>query len=966
MSQYLLSFARENIDNKPDAYLALLWCIYKVNGSKGRYSDHIKSHLTASSEHLLTTDYQKLARRIKTILDAKPELDWVAPSGLTPLASLQVKNFRGFGDLGHDDKGTLLRFSKSKNIFYAPNGGGKSSLCEALEYGTTGHIKKADRRKTKMRAYIARGTAKATVILAGASKASVVKSISWSSCFIDRNRLQEFSLLGSKDTGSAEGDVLATLFGLEEFQEVISRFVRPESFNLNTYLQPDNTVAMTALTQRRGALIEKRRALFEAIHTLNDRVCQALGLAYEHHHVVKAKFARLETLRELKVKAAERLKNSESPIQFSLKQLARTASVSTRLLERKVKIESALHRNASALNYRAVFEAIQAIENADAGDTCPACATPLHSVTENPFEKARRELQALKDLTRLQEADRQNQDRIVQLANRISAAVQGVDSNARQGVPCTLSLEELRAATAAFQNSTARADAALLVLESFHQLMEGSDDKLGRYISACERKFIEVSRVDAVVAKLDAEVKAIKLTEEFLRVLFDEKRVAQRDLAPTGSQMADIARQRAELVVGDADNARFNSFIQALQVEYGNLHHDLISYKMSLERARLSGIEAKAAEYYKAINNHDDEHERIDALCFEKASESYRIKISNSDGTSIDAFSVLSEGHLRVLGLSLLLAVAEKNKFPMIVFDDVVNAIDSDHRSNIIDLIFSDPYLRRTQMVVTTHDRLFWERFCIVAERHRQADQHSSSVMSYTNRGIVLIDHAGGFQEKVHRALAVFDIRQALVYCRIWFESMVLEYCVESGLSVTARFGKSQLKQNMYLQLSLEETFRLVEQRISYDLTHFSLIKSDLVNWRGQNQEHHAFDEGSLNFVHSKTSKEIVKIYDALRLLQCQLFPDAKKASGEKLLIELNQRIEHGARKIAALGSAPTEVQQQHARLLQKLKDLAAEVTQELLYIEQCIVANQPQDAALDAANVEFEVPTAAGQGGLE
>lgn len=143
MSQYLLSFARENLDNKPDAYLALLWCIYKFNGSSGRYSDHIKSHLSAASEYLLSTDYQKLARRIKTVLDAKPELGWVSPSGLTQLASLQVKNFRGFGDLGQDDKGTFLRFSKSKNIFYAPNGGGKSSLCEALEYGTTGHIKEA-------------------------------------------------------------------------------------------------------------------------------------------------------------------------------------------------------------------------------------------------------------------------------------------------------------------------------------------------------------------------------------------------------------------------------------------------------------------------------------------------------------------------------------------------------------------------------------------------------------------------------------------------------------------------------------------------------------------------------------------------------------------------------------------------------------------------------------------------------
>lgn len=961
MSQYLLSFARENLNDKPDAYLALLWCIYQVNGSKGRYSEHIKTHLNAASERLLSTDYQRLARRIKTVLDAKPELDWVAPSGLTPLASLQAKNFRGFGDLGGDDKGTLLRFSKSKNIFYAPNGGGKTSLCEALEYGTTGHIKEAERRKTKIREYIRRGSAKESLTLRGANKAKVVQSITWSSCFVDRNRLQEFSLLGSKDTGSAESDVLATLFGLEELQEVISRFVRPESFNLTSYLRSDNAVAMATLVQRRDVLIEKRRALFEAINDLNSRVCQMLGLASGHHHAVKARFVRLEVLRELKVKAAERLKNLESPVPFTLRRLARVASISTRLLERKAKIESALLKDASALNYRAVFEAIQAIERdgTEGVDACPACTTPLRSVTENPFEKARRELQALNNLTKLQAANRQNQGRVIQLANRITAGVLGVDSNTRQGVPCMVSLEGLRAATTAFQNAITRTDAAVLVLEAFNELMVGNDEQLRRYVSACDRKLAEVSRADVAVAELDSEVNAIKLTEESLRVLFDEKKAAQRELEPTGAQMADLACQRAELATSNADNVHFNSFIHALQVEYGNLYHDLISYKLSLEKARLSGIESKAAEYYKAINNHDDEHERIDALCFEKISDRYRIKISNSDGTSIDAFSVLSEGHLRALGLSLLLAVAEKNKFPLIVFDDVVNAIDSDHRSNIIDLIFSDPYLCRTQMIVTTHNRLFWERFCIIAERHRLADQHTSNVMSYTNKGIVLVDHPGGFQEKVYRALAVFDIRQALVYCRIWFESMVVEYCVESGLSVTAKFGKAQLKQNMYLQLSLEETFRLVEQRLSYDLTHFSLIKSDLVNWRGQNQEHHAFEEGSLNFVHSKTSREVIKIYDALRLLQCQLFPHAKKASGEKLLIDINQRIERGNRKIAGLGGAPTEVQQQHARLLQELKDLAAEATQELLYIEQCIATNQPEDSALNAANVE---PAIAGQ----
>lgn len=860
------------------------------------------------------------------------------------MASLQVKNFRGFGELGPDDKGTLLRFSKIKNIFYAPNGGGKSSLCEALEYGTTGHIKEADRRKTKIRQYIARGAGKANLVLVGTDQVAVTRSLTWSSCFIDRNRLQEFSLLGSKDTGSAESDVIATLFGLEEFQEVISRFVKPESFSLKAFLRPDSAEAMTALEKERAGLIGQRRNHASRVNALNAQVCEDLGLQAGQQYGVRARFARLEKLVELKIRKAERLKLAEPPTVFSMKQLSRAAKVAHRLILRKSRIESALLRDATALNYRAVFEAIQTIEHMVAGDICPACSTPLHSVAENPFDKARRELQSMRALEQLQTAERHNQERIAQLAIGIAAKFAGVEINTRQGVPCALSLGELQSAIATFQGSADRTEAAMQVLHSFCLLLANDRQGLEVYTSACERKHHEVAQADAMVARLEDQVLALKRAEGTLRGLFNDKKTVQQALTQTSKKMADLIRQRVELMGHEADNVLFNSFIQELQLEYGNLYRDLINYKLALERARIAGIEAKAAEYYKAINNHDDDHERIDSLIFDKTSESYRIKISNADGTSLDAFSVLSEGHLRALGLSLLLAMAEKNKFPLIVFDDVVNAIDSDHRSNIIDLFFSDPYLRRTQMVVTTHDRLFWERFCIIAERHPQSDQHASCVLSHTNKGIILVDHAGGFQEKVYRAMAVYDIRQALIYCRIWFESMVLEYCLDNGLSVTARFEKSQMKKNMYLQVSLEKTFSLVEPQIAYDLTHFSLIKSDLVNWSGQNQEHHAFDEGSLNFVHSKTSKEVVKIYDAIRLLQCQLFPETKKISCLNLLTDLNQRIEKGIRKIEGLERAPVEVQQHHTRLLAELQKRAGEIAQELAYIERCLAAKAEQD----------------------
>lgn len=939
MSQHLLSFAKENLADRSDAYLALLWCMYKTYPAKGRYSDHIKAHLTVAADHLLGMDYQRAAARFKKILDAKPELAWVAPSGLSPLAHLQVKNFRGFGEFGTEDSGTVLRFSKVKNIFYAPNGGGKSSLCEALEYATTGHIKEADRRKTKIKQYVGRGSAKVSLSLVGTDKQLVKRSLTWSSCFIDRNRLQEFSLLGSKDTGSAESDVVATLFGLEEFQQVITRFVKPESFNLKSHHRPSSADALSALDVQRASLRDQRKIHSSNIVALNKEVCGYLGLPVGQEDAVRTKYVRLAKLAEMKIRKAERLLLAKPPLVIAMKRFQRAAGIARRLLMRKANIEAALLQNVAGFNYRAIFEAVHALEHADASNACPACSTPLDKVVENPFEKARRVLQTLGELDQLQLVQRQIEARITKMAVGTVTSFAGLVSNMHVGVPCTPAMNDFQAIIDDFYTATDRAAISTQILHRLLQLHSEDFAELEDYMRICETICQEVAQAGVKGALLEQQASALQATAESLKVLFGDKKTSERDFYALGTNLADLALQRATLSGLDTEDTRFNEFIDQLQVEYGNLYRDLLQYKLTLEKTRIAGIEGKAAEYYRAINQHDEDHEQIGAISFEKISDSYRIRILNVDGSSLDAFSVLSEGHLRALGLSLLLAAAEKNKFPLIVFDDVVNAIDSDHRSNIIDLFFSDPYLRRTQMVVTTHDRLFWERFCIVAERHPQADQHGSCVLSYTNRGIVMVDHAGGFQEKVHRAMGVYDIRQALIYCRIWFESMVVEYCLDNAVSITAQFGKSQLKKNNYLQISLEHTFRLVEPLIAYDLQHFNLIKSDLVNWSGQNQEHHAFDEGGLNFVHSKTSKEVIKIYDAIRLLECQLFPAKKQLSCTNLIEDLNEKIRVGIAKTEKLDKAPFEVQQAHRTRLATLQKRTEEAAQELEYVGVCLAA---------------------------
>lgn len=937
MSQYLLSFARSHIAGKSEGYLALLWSIAKAGQNRGRYSDHIKSYLASNADQLMNSNFQRIGSLFKRALDSRPELDWVAPSDLGPLLSLQVKNFRGFGELSAEDRGSFLQFRKMKNIYYAPNGGGKSSLCEAIEYGTTGHIKEADRRKTKVKTYIARGSAKPTLSLVGRNRSTVTKSLAWSACFIDRNRLQEFSLLGSKDTGSAESDVVASLFGLEEFQEVIGRFVRPESFNLSLHLKPDQAEALAQVEIDRRALLAERQDHYNRVAEINDQVCGALGLQKDQQSAVRIRFLRIKTEIELKIRKTEQLKLAKAPEVDSLTGAGRAARVARYLLARKSMIEAAFLRSAKDIDYEALYLAIQDLGQMEKNNTCPACSTPLQLVSENPFQRAKRELQALGRLEILRTAERRNEERILQIVRAVAAGLEEIEKNERLDIPCRLNLDQLKTELADFDTFTDRSARAASVLSRFIFLVRDEAFEIETYLQACTQKRELFEQASDEVTRLNGAIELLQQKQDLIRGLFGEKNACKKMAETAGKNIARLIDRRSILERDDANTIRFNSFIRQVQEEYGNLYQDLLTYKLTLEKARITGIETKAAEYYKSINSHDDEHECIDAIRFDKVNDSYRIKIDTVDGTIQDAFAVLSEGHLRVLGLSLLLAMAQKNRLPLIVFDDVVNAIDSDHRSNIIDLLFSDPYLCRTQMVVTTHDRLFWERFCIIADRHSQADQHASSVLSYTNRGIVSVDHSGGFQSKVHEALQVYDVRQALIYCRVWFESIVIEYCLENEISITARFGRSQLKKNAYLQISLEKTFSLIEPFLAYDPAHFNLIKNDLVNWAGQNQEHHAFDDGSLNFVHSKTSKEVVRIYDAIRLLECQLFPLKKDTTCKALLVEIDEMIARGEAKLARLAQAPEAVQQEAEARLRLLRKRRDELTQELAYIAVCL-----------------------------
>lgn len=89
--------------------------------------------------------------------------------------------------------------------------------------------------------------------------------------------------------------------------------------------------------------------------------------------------------------------------------------------------------------------------------------------------------------------------------------------------------------------------------------------------------------------------------------------------------------------------------------------------------------------------------------------------------------------------------------------------------------------------------------------------------------------------------------------------------------------------------------------------------------------------------MHSKTSGEVLKIYDAIRFLECQLFMDKKRESGERYIADVNEKIEKGRRKLVGLARAPEDMQQEHQAGLKALEKRAIELTKELQFIESCI-----------------------------
>src|SRR5690554_3293323 len=93
---------------------------------------------------LINKNRDQLGTSLPKIEDYKSENS----SDIVRINSIEIENFRGFASK------ESFNLDKPKILVYGPNGSGKTSFCEALEYSLLGYLSEADAKRIDVKRYI--------------------------------------------------------------------------------------------------------------------------------------------------------------------------------------------------------------------------------------------------------------------------------------------------------------------------------------------------------------------------------------------------------------------------------------------------------------------------------------------------------------------------------------------------------------------------------------------------------------------------------------------------------------------------------------------------------------------------------------------------------------------------------------------------------------------------------------------
>jgi energy-coupling factor transporter ATP-binding protein EcfA2 len=609
-------------------------------------------------------------------------------------------------------------FDKECTIAYGPNGSGKSSFFEALELALLGEIEEANAKRIRLDDYIANDLSKqrSRPIVKGCDAEGTEMEISpspvlYGFCFVEKNRIEKFARI-SATTEHEHIARIAALFGLDDF----NRFVNEFTTRFAEVSDIDTAGRNGALLRERRETVRNSQSVLDTFEDKQREFRQAqsdlLKLAEwdgdfaELDSMLHGKFSegkstkgRLQELDAALLVTAEAEVSLPSPSAieeaFEAFQTGWRQQAETRI---------ALHEQLQKVSFRRLHQAVLDVERFNPNE-CPACSTPIGDTRANPFQRAKTELEALADIARLEETLQQQWIsfaaasraflELTKLLNELFAKFQIPDSF--QPRP------ELEAPTLSYS--------AALETESLAVIRHWA---LSRTAIATLREKVSESnaRQRAVRERSNAlqkEREKWRPISGMVKELIGREKATTEDRAKAEEAIKKFDAEQKELIAAASAEVDVIADNKLYVEAYNNLISRLRHYRDALPGKLVRGVCDAAQEFYNGMNEHDQEFEKLAALSLpSQANEIVEIRFKGEpEGTAHNALTILSEGHIRCLGLAILLAKNSQAHCPVLIFDDIVNAIDDDHRCAIARLLCSGNLLKEKQMILTSHGEEF-------------------------------------------------------------------------------------------------------------------------------------------------------------------------------------------------------------------------------------------------------------------
>lgn len=619
------------------------------------------------------------------------------------LKRMKVGPFRGFSRQEEFDLNNRLV------LIYGPNGTGKSSFCEALEYGLLGNVMQAesnrfrDQNEYLKNAYINQFSP--PVLYGDDSQGNEIAVIPneavYRFCFVEKNRIDSFSRIAAQ-APAKQTELISTLFGLESFTD----FVRNFSSEIGSQYIDVIGKQSSLLTQKRQGLTGAQEQIQSNTDGLQTIAAEELKLANQYKEGATFSQMVLElngdnetpgVIKLLETDLQQAIAAKNNLTSMALQTLGNSIATTIHELYGK---QQELASASQQVSFKKLYEAVSQVQ-ASKPSACPACETPLNEVTVNPYTHADQELKKLQQLAAIQQDAKQLEQEIRQALFRLSQ----ISNTCLNHFPHSNPLKQYQVPNDA-QPETRWWESLLIRLPDGFTPWE----HLASQVQQLEQSDKDIDKATQQRNKKQAELDKLREYSRQITILQTQRQTANKAIAFAQLLINNFQNENAQLIADvEAEKALIAKNL-TITSAYATFVRKLNDYSNNLPAHLVADLGEGVVALYNAFNRNDSHSELLANVALPLA-QNQRLKIAfrNNPDQLYDALHVLSEGHIRCLGLSILLAKNLKENAPVLIFDDPVNAIDDDHRESIRRTLFEDQYFSDKQILLTCHGEEFFK-----------------------------------------------------------------------------------------------------------------------------------------------------------------------------------------------------------------------------------------------------------------